>query len=273
MNPLADESAERAWAIARFREYLLGRLNADDNERLTMDVAVYSGLVDDLEDTESDLIDQYLDSRLSSDEQGQFERQYVHTNDLDNQDKLQLQRALRSKEVERLVEASRPSPIPRPRLAAWSLVAASAALIAVGVFAGIYYFKSRELAAALAELRVKQAPPPIGQQNPQEQQAGSSSPEGLVLSARISGTGTVYVAAPPERLIWTPVLDYRASYRFRIYSSDGSEITSPPVTPRNNAIDYPVENSSSLPLPWDIFVLSGDTASERVLAHYVIRKP
>lgn len=272
MNHANDESSERSWAKGRFRQYLLGKLDKAESERVSADVAVYPGLIDDLDDVESGLINEYLDRRLSPEESSQFESQYVHTDDLDNQGKLQLQKALRSKEVQALVGEPQPMRRPRPRLEILSLAVAAAAVIALVALGGLYYLQSRELATALAELRARQ-PRQGPQQNQQEQQAGQSSPEGLTLSARIAGTGTATVSAPPARLIWTPVPDYQQRYRFRIYSSEGGVITSPPLDARNNAIEYPLENPASHPLPWDVFVLTGDTATERAVAHYIVRKP
>jgi len=272
-EPVRNDAVERQWAKEHFRSYLLGQLNEDDTERLTMAVAIYSGLVDDLEDVESELIDAYLDRRLVADEYESFERQYVHTDVMDNRAKFQVQRALRSKEVERTIRAAAPVPMSSLRRPlALSLLAASAALILAGVLGGLYYTKSRALDQALAELKVKQVRPGPEIETPPEQPAGSSTPEGLILSAKISGVGSAVVTAPPEHLIWTPVPDYRDLYRFRIYSAGGQEITSPLLNPQNNTITYAVQNSSSLTLPWDVFVLNGATVAEHALAHYVIRR-
>jgi len=268
-----DERTEREWVKPRFRDYVLGRLSDDDTERLTGAVAIYAGLIDQLDDAEGELIDAYLDHQLSSEEQDHFERQYVHTRDLDNRAKLELQRALRSQDAHR-AEARQPSPgrtlfaLPRPV----TIGAAVAAAVLIAVFAGLYYAKSRQLAVALAELKSKQTVPVPRNDIPPERPAGSSTPDGLILSARISGTGTVAVAAPPSRLIWAPVPDYRERYRFRIYSAGGAVANSAALAPKNDAIAYDIENPAALTLPWDVFVLNASGGSERALAHYVIRK-
>lgn len=260
---MMDEFAEREWAKVRFTEYLLGRLDPEDTERFTMAVAVYSGLIDDLEDAEAELIRRYLDNGLSGEERSRFEAQYVHTGNLDRRAKLGVERALRSSQAGQAVRAM---PRERPRLRLVSSVAA-AALIAAVVFGVLYYLKSRELVEVLTRLHAPQTPLTPPNETPREQPAGSSSPEGLLLSARIAGTGIVTASDPPPRLTWTPVPDYRARYRFRIYAG-GREISSEPLAPKNNAIEYAVPNPPAL--PWDIFVLG---ENGRTFAHYIVRKP
>lgn len=275
-----DERTERDWATAHFREYLLGRLNLDDAERLTTSVALLPGLIDDLEYAEEELIEAYLDARLAGDDRLHFEREYVRRNDQENWAKLRLHQALRSPELRRelapLPVPERPALVRMPpvRVLGWVAVAASLAAIVLGT---LYLQQSWQLAEALAALKLHQGPLQPGPRVPRsvpptnlEQPAGLEPDGGLILPAPVAGTATVRVSGQPTRLTWSHVSDYRKRYRFRVYAANGEEITSPLVTPRDNAIAF---SPGQLPLPWDVFISAANEGGAKVLAHYVLVKP
>jgi hypothetical protein len=282
MNPpFSDERAEREWAVSHLPEYLLGRLDIDQTERLGTAVALLPGLLEDVEEAEEELIEQYLDDHLSSEDRVHFERQYVNGDDLENQDKLRLHQALRSSELRRELEPAPPLPVRLTRPRMLTLVAAAACLVAV-VFAALYHHESRRLGEALAALKRRPAPVQRGPQGPPgglpgggdfEQPAGIEPDGGLVLPAALSGSTTVRVAGQPARLIWPGVPDYRKQYRIRIDAASGEEKTSALLTPRDNAIAFSPGQTEKMPLPWDVFVLTANDAGAKILAHYLLVKP
>ncbi len=286
-EPSANQVREKQWAEAHFREYLLGLLTPDEDERLTTAVALTPGLVDDLEEAEEDLIETYLDGGLAGDDRQRFEAQYIQGPDLENRAKLRLHRELRSPQHRRelKLEPDRPARAPRAGIWAWRLLAVAASAMAI-VFGVLLAQQSRQLATALAALRNRPAPAPLrgpeaprkeqaksnpnDRRTPEEQPAGSNPSEGILLP-QASGTATVQIAVPPVRLIWA-VPDYRHQYRFRIYTSSGRELTSPALTPRDNAVEYSPDNPRELILPWDVFVLGPAGTDERVLVHYILTR-
>jgi hypothetical protein len=267
--PFDDPAAERDWAKPRFREYLLGSFSQDETYRMASALALISGLMDELEDVETQLIENYLDGKLPEPELRQFETQYVHTREEHQLGKLKLREALRSPEVARVLEP--PKPVLIPRTSPGLRLATAAAVVAAFLFGSLYYIKSRELDSLIADLNRR---PRIQRpDNPPPEQPAGNTIDGLILSPGASGTTTVTVSNPPARLMWTPVPDYRASYRIRIYAATGEEQTSPSLTPKDNTIDYAPDHASALTLPWDVFILTPNAGGERALAHYVIRKP
>jgi hypothetical protein len=269
-----SQVAERDWARTRFREYLLGRLDMEESERLTTAVALLPGLVDDLEEAEEELIETYLNNRLRGDDQIQFERQYVHGNDEDNKGKLRLQQALRSPELKSHLKLPDPVPV-RVRRGIVLGLAALAASVAAIVLAVLYQQQSQQLATALAKLKSQEAPirQPRTPQPAPEERAGLPPIDGVRLPAGAAGTIIINVASQPRNLIWTPVPDYRSQYRIRVYASSGEERTSPLLTPKDNAVEYSLDNPSTLVLPLDVFVLGPSGTGEKALAHYVLAKP
>jgi hypothetical protein len=258
MNDSYDESVERTWARPRFREYLLGHLDETESERMEEAVAVISGLIDELQLGEERLIDEYLDGKLDGVDREYFKTQYLDGADQDNHAAFRLREAMRSPEMKKLIEPVRPF---RARPSVWAPVAIAASAAAVA-FGTLYLHQSHELEKAVATLKSLEG----GTRQPVEQPAGQSPQEAVTLS----GAETVHVANPPATLIWTTVPDYRVQYRMRLYFTGSDVITSPLLTPRDNAITFSPEHSETHTLPWHVFILPavGDT----VIAHFVLVK-
>jgi len=271
-----DEVKEVDWAKAHFREYLLGRLSLDETERVATAVALIPGLVDEMEDTEEDLIEAYLEQSLPGAERAEFEAQYVHGADPESRAKFRLHEELRSPELKRIMEPAGPIPISAPRPnSAWRLMAVAASVVAL-FFLLLYVQRSRELSTVVTALKSRPnaseetKSSPQRSRGPVEQTAGSNPSEGLSLPP-VSTTTTIPMASPPSRLIWS-VPDYRSQYRIRVYTANAQERTSPPLTPKDNAVEYSPGSPQTLMLPWDVFVLGPLGKDEKVLAHYVLTK-
>ena len=250
-----DETAERAWASARFYEYLLGKLDAGGSERMAEAVAVVPGLIDELDAEEERLIDHFLDDRLSPADRELFEAKYVHGDDEDHLAAFRLRQALRSPEMKQLLEPRKPVLV---RPSAWAPLAIAASADAA-VFAALYVHQSRQLDTAIAALK-------SFQRQPTEQPAGQTPGEAVTLA----GTSAIHVQNPPTALRWN-VPDYRVQYRMRIYAAGGDPVTSLLRTPRDNAISFAPDRPETRPLPWQIFILPA--AGENVIAHFAIVRP
>jgi hypothetical protein len=200
-----------------------------------------------------------------------FEAQYLHGRDSESLAKLRLHQALRSPELKERLEPARVAPARRPFLLSWRVAAVAASLAAL-VFATLYGIESHRLAGLLAAANSKRiiVPGHAEQEPPVEQPAGLTPSGGLVLPPS-SGELTLRVGKPPSSLTWTSVPDYRDQYRIRIDASSGQEISSGPLTPKDNAVEYAPADPAALTLPWDVFVLAPAGKAERVLAHYILK--
>jgi hypothetical protein len=261
---------------------------------LTMAVALLPGLADDLDDVEEELIEEYLDKKLSARDLAGFQSQYVE-GDQENRGKLAVQEMLRRPEAipdfevqpETAIAASSP-PLrsASPRLA-WTL--AVAASIAAVAFGSLFFNQSRQLNKALADLRTqhekknalepephdarKEGPviTPKGPAAPQEQAAGFPSGDGLTLRAGASPGKTVAVATAPRRLIWAPVPDDHAEYRIEVRSANGATESSLLIDPRDGAIAYQIVDPAALELPWQVLI-TGSPDNSKILGSYKVAK-
>ena len=266
----ASSASERHWARSHFRLYLLRRLDEAGEERLHAALPLVPGLVDDLRDAEERLIQGWLDGELDPHDGADFERYYVNGTE-SNRIKLKLHRSLRLPEARLAGEPTRtsaaPLPVRRPIARAW-VAATVAATILMCVFGWLWFRTTRQNSRLRDELARLQSPRTM----PVEQPAGASPDGGLLLPA--SGSEIrLTVSTAPSRLIWSPVPDYRSQYRIRVRSSGGRESTSPPLTPRENAVEYALDHASQLPLPWDVSVLGPGGPGGKVLAHYTLVEP
>jgi hypothetical protein len=151
-----------------------------------------------------------------------------------------------------------------------------AAVLLAGVLGLLLYREASEnarLRTGLAKLDTKSGAGTNGSHAaPIEQQAGISAQGGLNLAAGDSGK-ILRVPSAPDRLIWSPVPDYRAQYRVRVDSSSGGqEQSSSLLTPKDNSIEYAPDRSAPLPLPWDVSILTPEGAHEKIVARYTLIK-
>jgi hypothetical protein len=272
------DSVERQWTQARFHDYLLHRLGEEDEERVIDAIVQIPGLADELEAVEERLIQSWLDRRIAPDDLAEFQRYYVDGTET-NRAKLAVFQALRTSESQRKAESPRPvrAPIPFPvrAPAGWAAGVVAAVLLA-GVLGVLLYReagRNAQLRTDLAKLKTKSGPELQGPQStPIEQQAGISPQGGLILAAGDSGKA-LKVPSTPGRLIWSPVPDYRTQYRIRVSSmSGGQEQASSLLAPNDNSVEYALDGSSPLPLPWDVSVLAPDGAHEKIVARYTLVK-
>jgi hypothetical protein len=281
------DAGERQWAKAHFHDYLLHRLGPEEEDRVIAALATIPGLADDLEAAEEGLIETWLERRLAAGDLREFERWYVNGSEAARA-KLEVHRALRSAQLRREFRPVRPAPIRMPsrphRPVAWA--AAIAASLLAGVSTLFLYQQVRQnsrMESELAELRTQPnaafgralVPEPQERRNPGRQAAQQASPvlrEGFMLAANESGTAYT-VAAAPGRLIWSPAPDDRSPYLIRVRSANGHEQTSPPLTPRDGAVEYPLARNVRLPLPWTVLILRAGGDREEVLAQYTLGRP
>jgi hypothetical protein len=279
MSDLSErDSLERQWAQTRFRNYLLHRLTEEDEERILDAVVRLPGLADELEDAEERLIELWLDGRMAPDDHEEFQRYYVNGTET-NRARLAVFQALRTAQSQRRDESPRrvkaPIPFPGRAQAGWAAGVVAAVLLAC-VLGMLLYREAGQNARLRTDLAKLRSNPLSGQQRqqtlPTEQQAGMSSQGGLNLAPGDSGK-LLRIPSLPSRLIWNPVPDYRAQYRIRVSSSSGGqEQVSPLLTPRDNSVEYAPDQSSPMPLPWDIAVLTPDGGHEKVVARYTLAK-
>ncbi|MGA2601276.1 MAG: hypothetical protein ABSH09_30295 [Bryobacteraceae bacterium] len=263
----ASELAEKEWAKAHFRDFLLHRLDLSGEDRVMEAIALIPGLAYDLDEAEGNLIEEWIDGHMPAYEIEIFERHYVNGT-VDNLAKVRVYQALRSPELKKLGEEAEPKvvPIRRPFPRSSILIAAAAAvLVLFSVLQYTQYLQIASLKIELAKLRNQPGPANV------EQQAGMTPDGGLPLDAGDSGK-TLSVPTTPVRLSWSLVPDYRGQYRIRVGAAGGREQTSPLLTPANNSVAYTLNDPAALALPWQVTILAVKGAEERVLARYTIVK-
>jgi hypothetical protein len=274
--------AARQWAQARFHDYLLHRLSEDEEERVIGALVQIPGLAQGLTDAEERLIQSWIAQQLPAEDREAFQRYYVEGSEA-NRSKVSVYRALHAGRADRRLRPSAQAPIPFPsRVPARWIAGAAAASLLAGCLAVFLYMEARENSRLRSDLARLSRQPPTGPsgprgssggQQPPEQPAGLNPQGGLTLDPSDSGR-RLAIAAIPDRLIWSPVPDYRAQYRIRVTSSaTGLEQTSALLTPQDNAIDYQPERSGAMPLPWEVSILRPAGANHTVVARYTLVKP
>lgn len=121
------------------RQYLLGQLTGDNQQKVEERLLIEADLLEELEIDEDELIDEYLTQKLNAEERDCFERHFMAT--AEREQKLRFARALK-----RYVTASAPQEIPPPPASSalwnnknWALRAV-AAIAVVGIIAGIVWY-------------------------------------------------------------------------------------------------------------------------------------
>lgn len=121
------------------RQYLLGQLTGDNQQKVEERLLIEADLLEELEIDEDELIDEYLTEKLNAEERDCFERHFMST--AEREQKLRFARALK-----RYVTASAHQNIPRtlPFSARfwnnqnWAL-RAIAAVVVIGIIAGVLW--------------------------------------------------------------------------------------------------------------------------------------
>jgi hypothetical protein len=249
-----SEPAELQWARAHVRPWLLGRLSEPDEDRFDEAVSLSPDFPYELDEAEEAMISAYIEGSLAISEREAFVRIYVSGPEY-KRTRLRVQQALQAERGREPMPmpAAEPRAIPLLRILFGRSLAPAlvAALVLIGLFAFYWQWQNRS--------HTRQE---IAKQPAQEQPAGDTQENALVLDGSSATGSPAVVKAAPVSIVWT-VPDYSVRYRIRVSFATGAELTSPPLEPKDNAVSFPMGSAPAVPLPWNVFLLNAQDGSVR----------